>query len=288
MKFECRSTRRTRARAASARTRPHLSRRRRRSRPRRYSPSGRDTGTLSTPCSRPCRPARPAPSTTTGTFTWCVRRRFARHSENKPTNRTVWSGQASTRMEERLDDAINVLRNHAESLVAQQQQQQQPMIPGQGAPISHSNGLMASGYPPVLEPLMVRAQTHNVVRVVDPSVDLAKQQGGPANPMGHASSSYNPAGPMQMPLHEAVEAARALVEAPEKPSTISSECAVSRFERPSLMPWVFGAEKRKEAPDSSEASKLGADGRGSSLSASTTTPTSSSHGGGGKSKRSRR
>lgn len=60
--------------------------------------------------------------------------------------------QSSTRMEERLDDAINVLRNHAEALVASQQQ---PMIAGQGPSISHSNGLMASGYTPVLEPLMV-------------------------------------------------------------------------------------------------------------------------------------
>ena len=53
----------------------------------------------------------------------------------------------------------------------------------------------------------------------------------------------------------------------------------------------FGfAEKRKEAPDSSEGGKMG-DGRGSSLgavaSASANTPTSSSHNAKGASKRSR-
>lgn len=53
-------------------------------------------------------------------------------------------------MEERLDDAINVLRNHAESVVG-------PGGvggPGPSPALSHSNGIMAA-YPPVLEPLMV-------------------------------------------------------------------------------------------------------------------------------------
>lgn len=54
-------------------------------------------------------------------------------------------------MEERLDDAINVLRNHAEAVVG--------AIGGNSGPgpspsLSHSNGLMTA-YPPVLEPLMV-------------------------------------------------------------------------------------------------------------------------------------
>lgn len=55
-------------------------------------------------------------------------------------------------MEERLDDAINVLRNHAESVVGGPQS----ALAGTGpAPaLSHSNGIMAA-YPPVLEPLMV-------------------------------------------------------------------------------------------------------------------------------------
>lgn len=50
-------------------------------------------------------------------------------------------------MEERLDDAINVLRNHAESVVP-------GGVAGPSPSLSHSNGIM-SGYPPVLEPLMV-------------------------------------------------------------------------------------------------------------------------------------
>lgn len=55
-------------------------------------------------------------------------------------------------MEERLDDAINVLRNHAESVGAGGG----PALPGTGPSpaLSHSNGIMAA-YPPVLEPLMV-------------------------------------------------------------------------------------------------------------------------------------
>lgn len=55
-------------------------------------------------------------------------------------------------MEERLDDAINVLRNHAESVGGG------PQPGGSGnvavTSVSHSNGLMTA-YPPVLEPLMV-------------------------------------------------------------------------------------------------------------------------------------
>ena len=56
-------------------------------------------------------------------------------------------------MEERLDDAINVLRNHAESVVGAGGG---PALPGTGPSpaLSHSNGIMAA-YPPVLEPLMV-------------------------------------------------------------------------------------------------------------------------------------
>jgi hypothetical protein len=56
-------------------------------------------------------------------------------------------------MEERLDDAINVLRNHAESVGGGGPQS---ALPGAGPSpaLSHSNGIMAA-YPPVLEPLMV-------------------------------------------------------------------------------------------------------------------------------------
>lgn len=61
--------------------------------------------------------------------------------------------QATTRMEERLDDAINVLRNHAESVSGGGPQS---ALVGTGAAnsLSHSNGIMAA-YPPVLDPLMV-------------------------------------------------------------------------------------------------------------------------------------
>lgn len=56
-------------------------------------------------------------------------------------------------MEERLDDAINVLRNHAESVGGGGPQS---ALPGTGPSpaLSHSNGVMTA-YPPVLEPLMV-------------------------------------------------------------------------------------------------------------------------------------
>ena len=62
-------------------------------------------------------------------------------------------------MEERLDDAINVLRNHAESLgggAASSAPAAGP-VPGPSpvVPLSHSNGIMAA-YTPVLEPHMVR------------------------------------------------------------------------------------------------------------------------------------
>lgn len=131
-------------------------------------------------------------------------------------------------MEERLDDAINVLRNHAESVVGPQQ----AMLAGQGPSISHSNGLMASGYTPVLEPLVVMLLIEILIVSVDQMITMKQSGHLPvANQMAHASSSassasYNPAGPIQLPLHEAVEAARSLVEsvaAGEKPSSISSE-----------------------------------------------------------------
>jgi len=62
--------------------------------------------------------------------------------------------QATTRMEERLDDAINVLRNHAEPLIGPASGA--PSVPSAAAAAaaSHSNGLMAA-YTPVLEPHMV-------------------------------------------------------------------------------------------------------------------------------------
>ena len=62
-------------------------------------------------------------------------------------------------MEERLDDAINVLRNHAESVGGGGPQS---ALPGTGPSpaLSHSNGIMAA-YPPVLEPLMVFFMLYN-------------------------------------------------------------------------------------------------------------------------------
>ena len=52
-----------------------------------------------------------------------------------------------------MDDAINVLRNHAESVSGGGPQS---ALVGTGAAnsLSHSNGIMAA-YPPVLDPLMV-------------------------------------------------------------------------------------------------------------------------------------
>ena len=64
--------------------------------------------------------------------------------------------QATTRMEERLDDAINVLRNHAESMIGPQAGAGAPgQGPGPSPSLSHSNGIMAA-YTPVLEPHMVK------------------------------------------------------------------------------------------------------------------------------------
>jgi len=61
---------------------------------------------------------------------------------------------ATTRMEERLDDAINVLRNHAESMIGPQAGAGAPgQGPGPSPSLSHSNGIMAA-YTPVLEPHM--------------------------------------------------------------------------------------------------------------------------------------
>lgn len=61
-------------------------------------------------------------------------------------------------MEERLDDAINVLRNHAESLgggaASSAAAAGSVAGPSPVVPLSHSNGIMAA-YTPVLEPHMV-------------------------------------------------------------------------------------------------------------------------------------
>lgn len=57
-----------------------------------------------------------------------------------------------TRMEERLDDAINVLRNHAENQAASLHPLASSTTPGL-LPQSHSNGIM--GYHPALEPHLV-------------------------------------------------------------------------------------------------------------------------------------
>ncbi|XP_045030366.1 transcription factor 12 isoform X15 [Daphnia magna] len=158
--------------------------------------------------------------------------------------------QATTRMEERLDDAINVLRNHAESVGGGGPQS---ALPGTGPSpaLSHSNGVMTA-YPPVLEPLM---GGHHPV----------------SSTVGHPSS-YGNLGPTSLggPIHDPVD--RSMVDGlstiPKAPPTSS---------------------KKRKDPDSSEA-KLGLDGRISSLGgASANTPTSSSHGGASKSsKRSRR
>ncbi|XP_045030365.1 transcription factor 12 isoform X14 [Daphnia magna] len=157
---------------------------------------------------------------------------------------------ATTRMEERLDDAINVLRNHAESVGGGGPQS---ALPGTGPSpaLSHSNGVMTA-YPPVLEPLM---GGHHPV----------------SSTVGHPSS-YGNLGPTSLggPIHDPVD--RSMVDGlstiPKAPPTSS---------------------KKRKDPDSSEA-KLGLDGRISSLGgASANTPTSSSHGGASKSsKRSRR
>ncbi|XP_032785149.2 transcription factor 12 isoform X3 [Daphnia magna] len=157
--------------------------------------------------------------------------------------------QATTRMEERLDDAINVLRNHAESVGGGGPQS---ALPGTGPSpaLSHSNGVMTA-YPPVLEPLM---GGHHPV----------------SSTVGHPSS-YGNLGPTSLggPIHDPVD--RSMVDGlstiPKAPPTSS---------------------KKRKDPDSSEA-KLGLDGRISSLGgASANTPTSSSHGGASKSsKRSR-
>ncbi|XP_046451419.1 transcription factor 12-like isoform X3 [Daphnia pulex] len=158
--------------------------------------------------------------------------------------------QATTRMEERLDDAINVLRNHAESVGGGGPQS---ALPGAGPSpaLSHSNGIMAA-YPPVLEPLM---GGHHPV----------------SSTVGHPSS-YGSLGPASLggSLHDSVN--RPMVDG--LPTTVKAPPTSSK--------------KRKD-PDSSEA-KLGLDGRISSLGgASANTPTSSSHGGASKSsKRSRR
>ncbi|XP_045030363.1 transcription factor 12 isoform X11 [Daphnia magna] len=158
--------------------------------------------------------------------------------------------EATTRMEERLDDAINVLRNHAESVGGGGPQS---ALPGTGPSpaLSHSNGVMTA-YPPVLEPLM---GGHHPV----------------SSTVGHPSS-YGNLGPTSLggPIHDPVD--RSMVDGlstiPKAPPTSS---------------------KKRKDPDSSEA-KLGLDGRISSLGgASANTPTSSSHGGASKSsKRSRR
>ncbi|XP_046451465.1 transcription factor 12-like isoform X45 [Daphnia pulex] len=156
---------------------------------------------------------------------------------------------ATTRMEERLDDAINVLRNHAESVGGGGPQS---ALPGAGPSpaLSHSNGIMAA-YPPVLEPLM---GGHHPV----------------SSTVGHPSS-YGSLGPASLggSLHDSVN--RPMVDG--LPTTVKAPPTSSK--------------KRKD-PDSSEA-KLGLDGRISSLGgASANTPTSSSHGGASKSsKRSR-
>ncbi|XP_032785152.2 transcription factor 12 isoform X12 [Daphnia magna] len=157
--------------------------------------------------------------------------------------------EATTRMEERLDDAINVLRNHAESVGGGGPQS---ALPGTGPSpaLSHSNGVMTA-YPPVLEPLM---GGHHPV----------------SSTVGHPSS-YGNLGPTSLggPIHDPVD--RSMVDGlstiPKAPPTSS---------------------KKRKDPDSSEA-KLGLDGRISSLGgASANTPTSSSHGGASKSsKRSR-
>ena len=64
-------------------------------------------------------------------------------------------------MEERLDDAINVLRNHAESMIGPQAGAGAPgQGPGPSPSLSHSNGIMAA-YTPVLEPHMVKNETQN-------------------------------------------------------------------------------------------------------------------------------
>ncbi|XP_046451447.1 transcription factor 12-like isoform X28 [Daphnia pulex] len=158
--------------------------------------------------------------------------------------------EATTRMEERLDDAINVLRNHAESVGGGGPQS---ALPGAGPSpaLSHSNGIMAA-YPPVLEPLM---GGHHPV----------------SSTVGHPSS-YGSLGPASLggSLHDSVN--RPMVDG--LPTTVKAPPTSSK--------------KRKD-PDSSEA-KLGLDGRISSLGgASANTPTSSSHGGASKSsKRSRR
>ncbi|XP_046451448.1 transcription factor 12-like isoform X29 [Daphnia pulex] len=157
--------------------------------------------------------------------------------------------EATTRMEERLDDAINVLRNHAESVGGGGPQS---ALPGAGPSpaLSHSNGIMAA-YPPVLEPLM---GGHHPV----------------SSTVGHPSS-YGSLGPASLggSLHDSVN--RPMVDG--LPTTVKAPPTSSK--------------KRKD-PDSSEA-KLGLDGRISSLGgASANTPTSSSHGGASKSsKRSR-
>lgn len=57
-------------------------------------------------------------------------------------------------MEERLDDAINVLRNHAESVGGGPQSALVGPGAGPANSLSHSNGIMTA-YPPVLDPLMV-------------------------------------------------------------------------------------------------------------------------------------
>jgi hypothetical protein len=64
-------------------------------------------------------------------------------------------------MEERLDDAINVLRNHAESMIGPQAGAGAPgQGPGPSPSLSHSNGIMAA-YTPVLEPHMVKTRNKN-------------------------------------------------------------------------------------------------------------------------------
>lgn len=58
-------------------------------------------------------------------------------------------------MEERLDDAINVLRNHAES--PHPSFHGMTNVPPHSAAQQHSNGLL--GYPPPLESHMVRGNS---------------------------------------------------------------------------------------------------------------------------------
>jgi len=73
----------------------------------------------------------------------------------------LFFSQATTRMEERLDDAINVLRNHAESMIGPQAGAGAPgQGPGPSPSLSHSNGIMAA-YTPVLEPHMVKTRNKN-------------------------------------------------------------------------------------------------------------------------------